>query len=101
MIYLQRIADAIQSEVEPRLIPDGDTRLLFLFYAVLAEAKGAEVQLRDVHDAWVAWMLASGERHESLREFDQLPAEVRAEDEPYVRAIRMVADANARAREGR
>ena len=101
MIYLQRIADAIQAEVDPSLVPDGDTKLLFLLYAVLAEAKGTEVQLRDVHDAWVAWMLTSGEPHESLREFDHLPPEVRAEDEPYVRAIKIVAAANDDAREAR
>lgn len=88
MNYLEELAVRIRAEVPPDALPDEDTDLLFLIYAVLARAKGEAVVAADVHDAWVAWMTSRGETHESMRDFDQLEGDVKAEDSPFVAAIR-------------
>lgn len=62
--------------------------MLFLIYAVFARAKGQAVSREDVHDAWVTWMAAEGESHESMRAFGELEPSVQAEDNPFVAAIR-------------
>ncbi len=69
-------------------MPDGDTRTLFLMYAVLGLSLGARVTRRDVHNAWTAWMLLRDDDHESLVPFDELDQDTRAEDDPFVVAIR-------------
>jgi hypothetical protein len=90
--YLDVLAARIRELVPPLVLPDGDTRALFLIYAVLARSKGNEVQPEDVHDAWVAWMiLTGGEDHAALVPFDELGADVRSEDLPFVSAIRQAA----------
>ena len=91
MTYISRLADSIRSEVPDELLPEGDTNTLFLLYAVLLLAKGEEVTQEDVHNAWSAWMTARGEQHEALVPFKELPPSRRAEDGPYVSAIRRVA----------
>lgn len=91
MNYLELTADALKSAVAPELIPEGDTRLLFLLYALLVRAKGEDVQPEDVHDAWAVWTIMRGDDHESLVEFRKLDTATRAEDDPYVAAIRQVA----------
>jgi hypothetical protein len=88
--YLADLAQQIRREVPAALVPN-DADDLFVLYAVLARAKGAAVTVEDVHDAWVAWMTLRGERHESMRAFAELPADIRAEDEPFTAAIRHVA----------
>lgn len=62
-------------------------------YAVLLLAKGESVSAEDVHNAWVAWMAARGEIHESMRPFSELTSATKAEDSPFVMAIRRVASA--------
>lgn len=91
MTYLRDIAGAIRSEVDVDRLPTGDTDLLFDLYAVLALIRGVDTTRRDVHEAWVAWMLGEGEHHPSMVPFVDLSPEVQAEDEPFVRAIRTVA----------
>lgn len=91
MTYLQKLASRIRRAVPPDLIP-ADADHLFLLYAVLARAKGRDVQPEDVHDAWVAWMHSRAEAHESMVPFRDLTADKQAEDNPFVRAIRDVAD---------
>lgn len=90
--YLRDIAEAIRAEVPPSLIPDEPTDSLFAVYAVLALAKGTDVTAEDVHNAWTAWMLARGEEHESMVPYDELPVSTRREDDPYVLAVRRVAE---------
>ncbi len=90
-IYLDKLADRIKAEVPNDALPAGDTRLLFLLYAVLARSKGQSVTGSDVHDAWVAWMSEQGKKHESMVPFAELPAEIQAEDGPFAAAIRRVA----------
>lgn len=91
MAYLGEVAQAIRREIPEALLPSGDVELLLLFYAVLALVKGEETSARDVHDAWVAWMTAADEDHPSMVPYDSLPERIRAEDEPFVAAIRRVA----------
>jgi hypothetical protein len=91
MTYLDALADEIRRAVVPDALPDEDTSSLFRIYAVLLLAKGQEVTRRDVHNAWVAWMLGKGQSHESMIPFATLPAETKDEDSPFVLAIRTVA----------
>lgn len=81
--YLDQIAEAIRREVSQNKLP---------VYAVLALAKGTEVSLEDVHNGWAAWMIDNEPNHESIKPFNELSADVKSEDEPYLQAIRAVAD---------
>jgi hypothetical protein len=89
--YLSKLATQIRAEVPESNLPDADTEPLFLMYAVLLLAKGAEVEPHDVHNAWAAWMTQRNEDHESLSEFSELPESVQRQDLPFVEAIRRVA----------
>lgn len=90
--YLHRLARLIRDEVPSRSVPsDFNTEPLFLTYAVLLKASGTDVTPQDVHNAWVAWMLAFDPQHEALVPYEELPADVAAQDDKYVEAIRRVA----------
>lgn len=88
MNYLADLANAIRDEIDPGLLPSDDTTSLFLNYAVLALAKGNDVTPEDVHNAWVAWISERDPNHPSIKSFDELPAAVQKQDEPFVAAIR-------------
>lgn len=90
--HIRDLADQIRDEVPPSLVPDEPTGSLFALYAVLALAKGTAVTAEDVHNAWTAWMLTRGEEHESMVPYKDLPESTRREDDPFVRAIRLVAE---------
>jgi hypothetical protein len=89
--YLDGVAADIRNAVPPDALPNEDTSILFLMYAVLLLAKGEMVTAEDVHNAWVAWMEGKGEEHESMVAFDELPLSTREEDSSFVVAIRRVA----------
>jgi len=89
--YLDPIAEAIKQQVPKDALPAEDATDLFRAYAVLLLAKGEDVTRRDVHNAWVAWMTTRGKRHPSMRPFEELPEDTKAEDSPFVNAIRHVA----------
>ncbi|MDP9439308.1 MAG: hypothetical protein M3P49_11265 [Actinomycetota bacterium] len=91
MNYIVDIAERIKREVPTDLLPREDTDLLFRMYAVLALTVGEKVEVRNVHDAWSAWMSESNPRHDSVRPFEQLTENVQAQDEPFAEAIRKVA----------
>lgn len=91
MNYVDDIAQRIKREVPSDLLPEGDTDLLFRMYAILVLALGEKVEAANVHDAWSAWMSQSDPRHESIKPFNKLPGDVRAQDEPFAKAIRKVA----------
>lgn len=91
MTYLDTLAKEIRGIVAADALPDEDTSGLFRTYAVLLLAKGEEVTREDVHNAWVAWMLDKGERHQSLVPYAELPADTQAEDSPFMVAVRTVA----------
>lgn len=96
MNYIQRIASAIREEVPDDVLPESSGDALFIMYAVLCLTKGADVSRRDVHDAWSAWMTLRRQRHESLVPYSDLPAQVQEEDDPFVVAIRRVAQSGLR-----
>ncbi len=91
MSYVSDIAEQIRRVVPPEVLPEGDTDLLFLMYAILALTVGEEVRSQHVHDAWSAWMATRDPSHESIKPFDQLSSETRRQDEPFAEAIRKVA----------
>ena len=91
MNYIDDLARKIQEAVSAANIPQGDSTELFRIYAVLLLAKGTNVTTEDVHNAWVAWMLGSDGSHPSLVRFSRLPAEVSKMDQPYVKAIHLIA----------
>lgn len=88
MTYLDRAAEEIRRRVPEKLLPDGDTGLLFRLYAVLLLAKGPDVTTADVHNAWSAWMQTMQPDHQSIRPFEELDPKTQASDEPYAEAIR-------------
>jgi hypothetical protein len=88
MVYIDRIARRIRSEVDPGALPDADTDELFRSYAVIALAKGEAVTARDVHNAWVAWMLGRGENHPAMVPFEDLSPTEQSADAPFVDAIK-------------
>jgi hypothetical protein len=86
------VADLIRNEVPQDALPDGPVDELLRSYAVLALALGTAVTSADVHDAWVAWMLARDPDHPSLVPYCELDEETAREDRPFVFAIRSVAE---------
>lgn len=94
--YLERDAALIRESLpDGTSVPDGSDEL-FRIYAVLLRAKGVETQASDVHDAWSAWMTGIDPKHDSVRPFAELDAETRAEDGPFLHAIRRAAEASKR-----
>lgn len=75
-------------------MPGEDPHLLRL-YALLALVKGTDTTLRDVHDAWSLWRLATRSDHPSIVPFDELSPEVQELDRPYMEAIHRAARALA------
>lgn len=88
MNYIRSMADRIKAQTPSDLLPDADVEPLFLLYALLAQVKGEEVDLPDVHDAWATWVALRGEQHPSLVPFDELPEATQREDQPFLEAIR-------------
>lgn len=86
--YIEGLASAIRSHVPQDRVPEGDVDGLFLIYAALGLAKGKDVNRRDVHNAWAAWMASEHPSHESIKPFEELDEETKREDDPYVSAIR-------------
>ena len=91
MTYLDSVAAELERELEGAL-PDTDgVADLLRGYAVLLLAKGIDVTPEDVHNAWVAWMTARDPAHNALRPYRQLDDATKAEDEPFLHAIKRVA----------
>jgi len=89
--YISDMAEQIRRKVPPEMLPEGDTDLLFLMYAVLALTVGEDVRAEDVHDTWSAWMSYRDPSHESIKPFAQLDPEMKKTDQPFVDAIKKVA----------
>lgn len=92
MTYLDEIARLIRSCLPESAAPPDGAEGLFLYYAVLARAKGTATTAKDVHDAWVAWMSVIRPEHDALVPFDELKPDVQAEDAPYVEAVHRAAE---------
>lgn len=96
MTYLDCLAKRILDRVPQSEIPDEPNIFgLFRIYAVLLLAKGASIESKDVHNAWVAWMLGIDPRHPSLIPFAELDDNTAADDMPYVQAIMSIAEEEA------
>lgn len=92
MSYLDEIASKIRARAPRSTLPEADTVALFRLYAVLALAKGRSVDAEDVHDVWSAWMSERDPANPDIRPFAELDEANRRADEPFVEAIRAVAD---------
>ena len=91
MTYLDQLGERIKAGVPEDVLPKGDTSDLFRLYALLALAKGDEVDAEDVHNAWAVWMMGRDPEHESIRPYAELDERTRRSDDPYVVAIREAA----------
>ena len=89
--YLESDAALIRDNLPDGTSVPGDADSLFLIYAVLMRAKGVQAQPSDVHDAWSAWMTGVDPSHDAVRPFADLDPGTRAEDEPFLVAIRRAA----------
>src|SRR5262249_13093175 len=94
--YLSKDADLIRSELPEGVQPPEKSDGLFMLYAVLMRAKGVDVTLSDVHDAWAAWISSTAGQHKSLVPFESLGPETQQQDLPYVEAIHRAARRRAR-----
>lgn len=92
MTYLDELAAQIERQIPAKVLPEGDTTLLFRLYALLALTKGHAVAAPDVHNAWAVWMQERDPSHHAIRPFDELDPETQAADEPFVEAIKVVAE---------
>ena len=92
MSYLDELAVEIEREVPAEMLPGHDTKLLFRLYALLLLAKGADVTAPDVHNAWAIWMQETDPGHHAIRPYEELDPAAQASDEPFVAAIKLVAD---------
>jgi hypothetical protein len=101
MNYLRPIANRIRDRVPRQMLPDGDATLLFDLYAALALSRGTQTNERDVHDAWVIWMISKAEDHPAMVPYERLERARQREDRPYVEAIREVARSISRNSEPR
>jgi hypothetical protein len=90
--YLDELAAQIERQVPAKLLPGDNTALLFRLYALLVLAKGQAVTAPDVHNAWAVWMQEIDPSHHAIRPFDQLDPETQTADEPFVAAIKVVAE---------
>ena len=73
-------------------MPEEGSESLFRAYAVLMLAKGRQVSLSDVHNAWSNWKYELEPSHRSLVMFERLPHEVRMQDQVYATAIHRASD---------
>lgn len=89
--YVTETAEEIRAELASHRLDQAGIDHLLALYALLALTKGEDVTRKDVHDAWSTWVALKGEEHKSAVPFVELSADVRAEDDPYVAAIRSVA----------
>jgi hypothetical protein len=96
MNYIDDLAAAIRSRLDPGLLPKSDADRLFRIYAVLALVKGLSVTAKDVHDAWAAWECDRRPHSPSIVPFQQLTPEVQRIDEPFVEAVRQAVQDLAR-----
>lgn len=92
MNYLNLLAAEIQREANPEAVPPDEDLPLYRLYAVLLLAKGATVNDEDVHNAWAAWASEHEPDSNKLIPFKELSLKVQRKDDPYVAAIRRVAE---------
>ena len=100
-MYLDELAAQIRAHIPEDRMPPGEAEDLLRIYAVLLRAKGADVTLSDIHDAWSAWMAKRDGKHESLVSYENLSTEVQQQDHVFVTAVRRAAEESGRLRASR
>ena len=92
MNYIDRVAALVHRALPTDLVPDeADVDDLCRIYALLVLAKGEQMNVEDVHDAWATWMSMKEPDHESLKPFRELDPDTRREDAPFLLALQAVA----------
>jgi hypothetical protein len=89
--YLDKLAAEIQRTADSDAVPPDEDLSLYRLYAVLLLAKGEDVTLEDVHNAWAAWASDHDPESRHLIPFKELSLSVQRKDQTYVDAIRSVA----------
>jgi hypothetical protein len=89
--YLDKLAAEIQRVAQPGSVPPNQATPLYRQYAVLLLAKGVEVTLEDVHNAWAAWACEHDPESRYILPFKELSLSVQRKDQAYVDAIHKVA----------
>lgn len=92
MNYLDKIAAEIQRTADPESSPPDEDLPLYRLYAILLLAKGKQVTLEDVHNAWAAWASDHEPDSRHLIPFKELSLSIQRKDQNYVDAIHAVAD---------
>ncbi|MEO7100017.1 MAG: hypothetical protein ABI162_11690 [Luteolibacter sp.] len=72
-------------------MPDENADDLLRLYALLVRSKGCKVTQSDIHDAWCIWMAKRDLQHISLVPYEELPPDVKEQDEVFVKAVRRAA----------
>lgn len=91
MNYLDKIAAEILRAADPDAVPPYEDLPLYRLYAVLLLAKGKEVMLEDVHNAWAAWASDHEPESRHILPYKELSLSVQRKDQTYVDAIYEVA----------
>lgn len=91
MNYLDKLAAEIQRTADADAVPPDKDLPLYRLYAVLLLAKGQDVTLEDVHNAWAAWASDHEPDSRHLLPFKELSLSAQRKDQPYVDAIHDVA----------
>lgn len=91
-MYLDDLAAQIRAHIPEDRMPEGDADDLLRAYAVLLRAKGAQVTLSDIHDAWSVWIANRDPEHASLVSYENLPEEVQEQDRVFATAVRRAAE---------
>jgi hypothetical protein len=90
--YLDKLGAEIQRIADPDAVPPDADLPLYRIYAVLLLAKGNDVTLKDVHNAWAAWASDHDPGNRNLLPFKELSLSVQLKDQLYVDAIHQVAE---------
>ena len=90
--YLDKIATEIRRTADPDAALSDEDLPLYRIYAVLLLAKGQDVTLEDVHNAWAAWASEHDSENRNLLPFKELSLRTQRKDQLYVDAIHQVAE---------
>jgi hypothetical protein len=90
--YLDKIAAEIRRNADPDAALSDEDLPLYRIYAVLLLAKGRDVTVEDVHNAWAAWASEHEPESRTLLPFKELSLRVQRKDQLYVDAIHQAAE---------
>jgi hypothetical protein len=89
--YISEALATLRDELGDQLSNEPGSENLLRLYALLAMVKGTETTQEDVHHAWSLWMETTNPGHPSIVPFNDLSADTRREDEPFLQAIHRAA----------